>query len=472
MGDQSGDEPEQEQPDHAGDNRVAGVGVDAPDPGGSAGADLAGASGRRMRGRELYLGLLFLVPALVLLGVLVVYPVFFTVVRSFFSPRGDEFVGIDNYQQMVENSSTRTAVKNNIIWLVVAPMLAAAIGLVFAVLTERVKLGTAFKLLIFMPMAISFLASGVIFRLVYDQSPDRGVLNAAGRVVVDTFKEPGEYPKARPVDESLKPKAGGFTSTDKVEPGSSVMLGMVGVPPDDVPEEAVSAEEPKAVDGAVTGVVWLDFTRGGGGERGKIDPTEIGLPGMDVELVDSDGEVIGSATTDERGRFQIDEVETAASPRLAESNFRAPWPGKQWLGPSLVTPAVIGSFLWIWTGFAMMLIAAGLASIPRETMEAARVDGASEWQVFRRVTVPLLRPVLLVVVVTLMINVLKIFDLVLVIPPASTQDNANVIALELWRVSFGGGRNHGLGSALGVLLFVLVLPAMLFNIKRFRSEEG
>lgn len=104
-------------------------------------------------------------------------------------------------------------------------------------------------------------------------------------------------------------------------------------------------------------------------------------------------------------------------------------------------------------------------------MEAARVDGAGEWQVFRRVTVPLLRPVLMVVVVTLMINVLKIFDLVLVIPPASSQADANVLALELWRVSFGGGRNQGLGSALGVLLFVLVLPAMLFNIKRFRSEE-
>src|SRR5699024_12560320 len=112
------------------------------------------------------------------------------------------------------------------------------------------------------------------------------------------------------------------------------------------------------------------------------------------------------------------------------------------------------------------------SAIPRETLEAARVDGANEWQVFRRVTVPLLAPVLLVVIVTLMINVLKIFDLVLVIPPASTQAQANVIALEMWRGAFGGGRDHGLGSALGVLLFVLVLPAMLFNIKRFRSEEG
>ena len=104
-------------------------------------------------------------------------------------------------------------------------------------------------------------------------------------------------------------------------------------------------------------------------------------------------------------------------------------------------------------------------------LEAARVDGATEWQVFRRVTVPLLAPVLVVVLVTLMINVLKVFDLVLVIPPGSTQYDANVLALEMWRVSFGGGRDQGLGSALGVLLFLLVLPAMLFNIRRFRREN-
>jgi alpha-glucoside transport system permease protein len=81
---------------------------------------------------------------------------------------------------------------------------------------------------------------------------------------------------------------------------------------------------------------------------------------------------------------------------------------------SLITPAVIGSFLWIWTGFAIDGDRRrALAAIPRETMEAARVDGATEWQVFRRVTVPLLWPVVLVVIVTLVINVLKIFDLVL-----------------------------------------------------------
>jgi alpha-glucoside transport system permease protein len=217
--------------------------------------------------------------------------------------------------------------------------------------------------------------------------------------------------------------------------------------------------------------VWLDFTRGGGGQPGVVDPTERGLPGVSVDAVRG-GEVVGSATTARDGSFTIDGLDRGSyTVRLPGSNFRQPYDGVEWLGPSLVTPAIIGSFLWIWVGFAMIVIGAGLAAIPRETLEAARTDGANEWQVFRRVTAPLLRPVLLVVLVTLMINVLKIFDLVFVIAPPSVQDDANVVALEMWRVSFGGQLDQGLGSALSVLLFVLVIPAMIFNIRRLRSEE-
>ena len=91
---------------------------------------------------------------------------------------------------------------------------------------------------------------------------------------------------------------------------------------------------------------------------------------------------------------------------------------------------------------------------------------------FRKVTVPLLRPVLLVVFVTLAINVLKVFELVFVIAPGSAQSDANVLALQMWQVSFGaGGGDFGLGSAIGVILFLLVMPAMLFNIRRFRRER-
>jgi alpha-glucoside transport system permease protein len=181
--------------------------------------------------------------------------------------------------------------------------------------------------------------------------------------------------------------------------------------------------------------------------------------------------VVATTETDSAGGFSFDDLTgDGYTVRLAASNFAEPFRGLTWLGPDLITPAIILAYIWIWAGFAMVLISAGLASIPRDALEAARIDGANEWQVFRKITVPLVRPVLAVVVVTLTINVLKIFDLVYVLAPESSQDEANVIALEMYRVSFGGGLDYGLGSALAVLLFLLVLPAMLFNIRRLRRE--
>jgi alpha-glucoside transport system permease protein len=128
------------------------------------------------------------------------------------------------------------------------------------------------------------------------------------------------------------------------------------------------------------------------------------------------------------------------------------------------------AYIWVWAGFAMVVIAAGLAAIPRDTLEAARTDGATEWQVFRRVTVPLLAPVLSVVFITMLINVLKVFDIILSVAPGSVQDDANVIALAMWRTSFGGVNDFGLGSAIAVFLFVLVIPVLLLNVRRFRRE--
>ncbi|MCR6711980.1 MAG: sugar ABC transporter permease [Demequina sp.] len=133
---------------------------------------------------------------------------------------------------------------------------------------------------------------------------------------------------------------------------------------------------------------------------------------------------------------------------------------------------VILSYIWIWAGFAMVMIASGLSAMDRSLQEAARVDGATEWKVFTRITAPLLAPVLVVVFVTLIINVLKIFDLVYVIPPGNAKPAANVIAVEMWTVSFGGGNDQGLGSALAILLLLLVLPFMIINVRRFREERS
>jgi alpha-glucoside transport system permease protein len=155
---------------------------------------------------------------------------------------------------------------------------------------------------------------------------------------------------------------------------------------------------------------------------------------------------------------------------IGPKTFAKPFGGVSWLGPKLITPALIIAYIWVWAGFAMVVIAAGLASMPRDVLEAARTDGGSEWQVFRRVTVPLLAPVLSVVFITMLINVLKVFDIVLSVAPGSSQDDANVIALAMWRTSFGGVNDYGLGAAIAVFLFILVIPVLALNLRRFRRE--
>jgi alpha-glucoside transport system permease protein len=418
----------------------------------------------------------FLVPALVVLGFLVLYPIFATIVRSLYDAPGSNFIGLANYETMFTSERTLTALRNNLIWVVFAPTLATVIGLVFAVLVERIRWGTAFKLAVFMPMAVSLLATGVIWRQVYELEPDVGLANAAVQGVSKVVSSPGAYPGARPSQGSqLTAEGQALVTSPTVRPGATADLGLVAIPPRLIPESArpaAGAGGRQAPPDAISGVVWFDFTRGGGGQPGQVDPTEVGLPGMKVEALRG-SEVAASAETGDDGSFTLTGLGAGDYRlRLADSNFRPAFGGFNWLGPTLVTPAMIVAYLWIWAGFALVVIAAGLAAVPRETLEAARTDGANEWQVFRRVMVPQLMPVLLVVLVTLMVNVLKIFDLVFIIAPGDVQDSANVLALEMYRSSFGGGSDQGLGSAVAVLLFVLVLPAIIINWRRFKADQA
>lgn len=425
----------------------------------------AGAGRRRLTAAA------FLLPALVLLGALVVHPIGYSLYRSFFDRTGEEFVGAGNYREILNDDTIRTALGNTALWVVLAPVTATALGLLFAVLTERVRWGTAFKLIVFMPMAISMLAAGIIFRLVYDADPDRGVANAVWVGVHDTFAESSAFPKARPGrDSPLAPADGGaYLTRDPVRAGVPAQLPLVGIAPEALPAGTRTAQAAGAEPGKVTGTAWQDFTRGGGGTTNTVDATESALAGLRVEAV-KDGRVVDSANTRADGTFTLSAAADGALLRLPASNFREAYSGVEWLGPTLVTPAVIGAYVWMWAGFAMVLIGAGLAAVPRELLEAARVDGASEWQVLRRITVPLLAPVLAVVLVTLVINVMKVFDLVYVIAPGAVQDDANVLALQLYRTSFGTDADPGLGSAIAVLLLVLVVPVMAYNIRRMRRE--
>ncbi|HYI45172.1 MAG TPA: sugar ABC transporter permease [Actinomycetota bacterium] len=419
-----------------------------------------------------WVAFMFLLPALFFLGALVVYPTLDTIGQSFRDASGS-FVGIDNYKELADTPRIVTAIKNTFIWVATAPAIITGLGLVFAILTERVRYQTAIKILVFMPMAISFLATGVIWRVMYDPDPAKGFVNATVGVAADAVNGPGLYPDAVvPPGAPLQESAGGVATRDSFTTGETALIGLTAIAEDDVPTTAVQAAGEAATDGFAV-VVWRDF-KPGGGTVGKIEEGELGLPGAEVQVLGPGGAAVATATTGPNGSVTFDASELGEGPftvRVAESTFATGFEGVNWLGPDIVTPAIIAAFCWMWAGFAVVVIGAGLAALPRDVLEAARVDGANEWQTFRYVTMPLLAPVLGVVFVTMVINVLKIFDIVYVTAPGSSQDEANVIALEMFKTTFSS-RDYGVGSAVAVLLFVLVIPVMYLNIRRFRREEN
>lgn len=417
----------------------------------------------------------FLAPALVFLLVWLVYPTVATVWRSLFDRTGDTFVGIDNYTTIFTTDTLVKALQNNVLWVAVVPVLVTAIGLVLAVLTERIRWQVAFRLAVFMPMAISLFAAGVIWRIMDDQDPSKGTLNASIQAVKGAFAsdaavlERGRPSQPELVGGSLR---AGYALKATVAPGGVARLGLTAIPPAAVPSGAAQVAAPTATPGAISGIVWRDF-KPGGGTAGEPEAGELGIPGATLELRDGAGKVLATTTTSPAGAFRFTDLPGAGPYRVALSarTFGVPDPGISWLGPKLITPAVMIAYIWVWAGFAMVIIAAGLAAISREVLEAARTDGATEWQVFRRVTAPMLAPVLSVVFITMLINVLKVFDIVLSVAPASSQDDANVIALAMWRTSFGGVNDFGLGSAIAVVLLLLVLPALALNVRRFKREQ-
>jgi alpha-glucoside transport system permease protein len=123
----------------------------------------------------------------------------------------------------------------------------------------------------------------------------------------------------------------------------------------------------------------------------------------------------------------------------------------------------------MWTGFAMVIISASLKGIDPELLEAARMDGATEWQVFRRVLFPLLGPTLAVVATTMIITSLKTFDIVYTLTSGNydTDVIANLMIKEMF--TFG---DFGRASAVAVVLLVAIVPIMAFNIRQFRAQES
>ena len=130
--------------------------------------------------------------------------------------------------------------------------------------------------------------------------------------------------------------------------------------------------------------------------------------------------------------------------------------------------ALIAVGVWNWTGFTMIVLSAGLKGISTEVLEAARVDGASEFHIFRRIIVPILSPTIIVVSTTLVIQTLKTFDLIWVM--TGGRFKTDVVATLFFRESFVNG-NFGLGAALAVVLMLFVVPIMVVSIRRFQFQE-
>ena len=288
-------------------------------------------------------------PALFFLGVWLVHPAIRTIIRSFFDRSGDTWVWFRNYETIFTTDILVTAIRNNAPGSR-SPALVTVFGLMYAVLTERIRWSVAFKTAVFMPMAISLFASGVIWRVMLQKDLDVGAVNAVIAAVDDAFS-PGVLPDAQPSTDDLTEAGGGIAMSDPLQPGDVARLGLTGIAPDEVPAGAEQAVVPEAIDG--------DYRRRGGTSDGR---RRAGRgrggggrdPGAVVELRTPDGDV-ESTTTGSDGTFAFDELEPGDY-RLAvgADTFAEPFDGISWLGRTIILPSMFIAYIWIWAGFAMV----------------------------------------------------------------------------------------------------------------------
>ena len=350
---------------------------------------------------------LFLFPAIFVLGLYLAYPVVETLRLSLTDRDLDgAFVGLANYSQMFAEPKFWEALRNNMLWLIVVPAASTAFGLLVAQLTDRIKWGSIAKSLIFMPMAISFVGAGVIFKLIYETRPadqnQIGVLNA----VWLQFE-------------------GGF--------GSFLML------------QALPGLMVLSFAGIVAYVGWIfirPLTEGRGGFAiGRVVAGAISLYFVYVSL----SALVGLFTFD----FPYGEPQT-------------------WLTiPGWNSFLLMVVLIWIQTGFAMVILSAALRGIPEETVEAAIVDGAGPFQIFFRIKVPQIMGTIVVVWTTITLVVLKVFDIVFAMTNGQweTQVLANYMYDKMFRAN-----DWGVGSAGAMIIMLLVTPILVWNVYNARKE--
>lgn len=276
---------------------------------------------------------ILLAPAVLLLSIGLLVPAIRTTLLSFMSGDSATFVGLDNYGWMFTQPEALLTLRNTLVWVVLVPLLVTSVGLLYAVLVDRTRFEALAKSLVFLPMAISFVGAGIIWKFVY------------------AYRQEGE---------------------DQIG-----LLNQL--------------------------VVWL------GGEP------------------------------------------------------------VQWLQePPLNTVFLIVVMVWIQAGFATVVLSAAIKGIPAEIVEAAKLDGAGPMQMFFRVTLPAIRPAVVVVLVTQSIGTLKLFDIVRTM--TGGQFDTSVIAVEMYNNAFRYGET-GKGAALAVFLFVLVTPIIIYQIRNLRRAR-
>lgn len=474
----------------------------------------------------------FLGPAVFLLFMLMVYPSLETLRLSLLDRRGEHYVGLDNYDYALTSSKMREAFGNNLLWLVVFTLGTVILGLLIATLTDRVKYESFAKAIIFMPMAISFVGAGVIWKFVYDLNPPGnplqpgdqiGLLNAivlsfgpdetlgdaleklrdegipvADQAVVDVIVATETEAIRAAVEDGTLTQERADELLDML-PRTARDYLRADLPPRDQEWQALGQWPRVAID--VINQTLATLPAGSGRALCNAIPYACAYEIEDVEE-DAIDEAVDAGTLDQArademlgslrayaldyvtdgtrppgdGWQTVDQWDTVIA-NLDEVNVRSVnstldtgLEPIDWIRESSINNlALITVGVWIWTGFCMVVLSAALKGIPHELLEAARVDGANEIQVFFRIIIPALMPTLTVVTTTMIITVLKVFDIVYVMTAGNF--GTEVIANRMYFEMYGGNREFGRASAIAVVLMLAIIPMMIFNIYQFRKQE-